>query len=637
MEKYTKILAILLVISICITCMNISTFASTEFTEKEHTFTKTELACAPDYSLVTQKNSSEKFIKIKKIQGKNTNGNTIYYIIECNDGFMLTSSSSGLFSRTRYNNGGTNYIREWIFTEYGNGSYIIYSSIDNSKCLTVDPDTKIVSLSSYTGSEFQRWEMYYSAGGNTLIPATVDSRISGYKLVINSTSCAVSNTTYTPIGFFDVSWYVPMIAVSYHSFYLAPKQTKYVTLESNPSNAFCATNWISWATSNPSVFTVNDFGHACGRRAGTATLTFVDKITRKSGQCIVTVTEISNGTYFLKNKQNSNFAKVKNGIMSAGQNVVQYDFDGDMSEQWIFTLNSNTGYYSIKSANSSELCYYMTVSGNSLSLDEPIVIRSATETTLVDGMKWKIEKTSSGAYKIIPKTGEANDYVLATSTSLGTNNVNLIQGDYILNNSYRDEWLLFDITKKYSQVSLDYSGASAFNANVKQYYESNANAKGSTFTSISKSNFISEMKNSTYFGGMLHGGEYENKLKISSNEVLYLSEISSLSNVDFSSVKIIILTSCYSGRTNGFVDTLCAKGVDVVIGFKGQVEQETSAFWTDRLIYALTQGNTVQYSIDYANAELEEEYSGSYYADCRSLIRWGLYTGTSDLNSTPCL
>lgn len=55
MEKYTKILAILLVISICITCMNISTFASTEFTEKEHTFTKTELACAPDYSLVTQK------------------------------------------------------------------------------------------------------------------------------------------------------------------------------------------------------------------------------------------------------------------------------------------------------------------------------------------------------------------------------------------------------------------------------------------------------------------------------------------------------------------------------------------------------------------------------------------------------
>lgn len=158
--------------------------------------------------------------------------------------------------------------------------------------------------------------------------------------------------------------------------------------------------------------------------------------------------------HIFKNKQNSNFAKVKNGIMSAGQNVVQYDFDGDMSEQWIFTLNSNTGYYSIKSANSSELCYYMTVSDNSSSLDEPIVIRSATETTLVDGMKWKIEKTSSGAYKIIPKTGEANDYVLATSTSLGTNNVNLIQGDYILNNSYRDEWLLFDITKNIRRFHL---------------------------------------------------------------------------------------------------------------------------------------------------------------------------------------
>lgn len=38
----------------------------------------------------------------------------------------------------------------------------------------------------------------------------------------------------------------------------------------------------------------------------------------------------------------------------------------------------------------------------------------------------------------------------------------------------------------------------------------------------------------------------------------------------------------------------------------------------------------------HANAELDEEYSGSYYADCRSLIKWGLYTGTSDLSSTPC-
>ena len=150
---------------------------------------------------------------------------------------------------------------------------------------------------------------------------------------------------------------------------------------------------------------------------------------------------IPEGTYFLKNRQTSDYARVKNGTMTNGQNVVQYDFDESLGEErWIFTLNAATGYYSIKSANSSSTNYYMAVSDDSSSLDKPIVIRSATESTLTDGMKWKVAPTSSGAYKIIPKTGEGSDYVLATSTSLGTNNAKLLQGDYLNNNSYRDEW-----------------------------------------------------------------------------------------------------------------------------------------------------------------------------------------------------
>ncbi len=55
--------------------------------------------------------------------------------------------------------------------------------------------------------------------------------------------------------------------------------------------------------------------------------------------------------------------------------------------------------------------------------------------------KRRFEKTSSGAYKLCPKTGEGNGYVLNTSTSAGTNNANLTQDTYILNTSYRDEWL----------------------------------------------------------------------------------------------------------------------------------------------------------------------------------------------------
>ena len=205
-----------------------------------------------------------------------------------------------------------------------------------------------------------------------------------------------------------------------------------------------------------------------------------------------------------------------------------------------------------------------------------------------------------------------------------------------MNDSYRDEWFLFDVAKKYSQVSLGFNSASSLNSSIKQYYESNSNAYGATFTSISKSDFINEMRNSAFFCGVLHGGRNEDKLLISSSEILYLSEISSLPASYFDSAKIIILTSCYSGRANGFVDTLLSKGADVVIGFRGEVEQETGAFWTDRLIYSLSQGNTVQAAIDFANDELQKKYNSPYYDEARSLIIDELYTGISDLSSTPC-
>ena len=155
------------------------------------------------------------------------------------------------------------------------------------------------------------------------------------------------------------------------------------------------------------------------------------------------VTDISDGTYFLKNKQNSDFARVKNGYLSNNQNAVQYDFDGTGYERWIFKLDNRNGYYSIKSYPSNELFgYYLAVKDDSSALNHQVVIRSATESSLTDGMMWKVETTSSGAYKLIPKTGEASDYVLTTSTSDGTNNADLIQGAYVLNSSYRDEWYI---------------------------------------------------------------------------------------------------------------------------------------------------------------------------------------------------
>jgi len=62
---------------------------------------------------------------------------------------------------------------------------------------------------------------------------------------------------------------------------------------------------------------------------------------------------------------------------------------------------------------------------------------------VTNGMKWKVETTPSGAYKLTSQTGSG--YVLATDSSDASNGVKLVQGDYIQNNSYRDEWELAEI------------------------------------------------------------------------------------------------------------------------------------------------------------------------------------------------
>ena len=246
--------------------------------------------------------------------------------------------------------------------------------------------------------------------------------------------------------------------------YIAPKET--LTLSDmdiliGAIDAYNISQYGTWsvASADTQYMTVNSAsGAATGKKHKTAGITvtcsrFISGTTC-SKSYTMNVTAIPNGTYFLKNKQNSCYAKVKNDSLANNQNAVQYDFDGGNYERWTFRLNDLTGYYSIKSAASGNISYYLAVKDDSAALDHQIVVRSATEASLTNGMKWRVQTTASGAYKIIPKTGEANDYVLATSTSLGTNNADLVQGDYILNNSYRDEWYLVRLCA-WSAVSLE--------------------------------------------------------------------------------------------------------------------------------------------------------------------------------------
>ena len=169
------------------------------------------------------------------------------------------------------------------------------------------------------------------------------------------------------------------------------------------------------------------------------------------------VTEIPEGTYFLRNKTTECYADIDYQIMEDGRTIHQWEFHGGNTQKWVFT-HLGDGTYSIHSKNASTR-YYLGVSGDSSTIDQPVVLRTGAITS---GMKWTVEKTENGAYKLIPKSGEANGCVLATSKSSSANGAILVQGKYRDNNSYRDEWLISTSYSLSINIFYDYAFAARY-------------------------------------------------------------------------------------------------------------------------------------------------------------------------------
>ncbi len=605
-----------------------NSFAKDNQSNSEHLFTFEELA---GLGYFDSYDIGDEFCLVKRVEGIGLRASTAYYIIRQYNGKMLTSPSSGAFSMTRYSDGESNNHskQKWIFTGDGSGKYIVYSNTDNTKCLTVNPNTKKVSLSNYSNSQYQKWQMAYSTNnGNALVCAATDSAVNGYKLVINTDDMRVSNTTYTKVGFFQVSNYIPTTALSHDAVYIALKDTKTLGLVTSPNNATCSNAWVVWESSS-SIVSVSS-GVVTGNVVGTTTLTFTDKITRVSGSCLVTVRCIPNGEYYIRNKKTKRYADIKNQEMSNGTIVHQWSFTGDATQRWVFNLQSN-GYYIIKSANSSS-AYKLAVKDDGTNDNQPIVIQSGT---ISDGMRWKINAVSSGAYKIQAKVGEANNRALAVNNYLlNINGIDLKQKNYVADSNYIDEWYIIDASEEFSFAKMASEGSFDFSA-VDDSLNKYAHKRCEDYSGITKQEYLSLLTGTEYNCTIAHGDDDERAIMINNSQVLELSEIAALPSSNFNSTKLIILVSCYSGYCLGpnFVDTLRSKGVDVVVGFTGDIEVNCSLLWAEEFIKALSQVNTVQEADTIADDAVRDAYPGSYYELVVDQVVSGGYFGNTNLQT----
>ncbi len=128
---------------------------------------------------------------------------------------------------------------------------------------------------------------------------------------------------------------------------------------------------------------------------------------------------------------------------------------------WTF-IDAGNGYFRIKcvKTDSAGNDLYMSVKNNSSSNNADVILQKYASS---DGQLWKVQSTTNGRYKIIPKCGEASGRVLCLNYSLlgyDSNGVNLKSKTYNDNTEYIDEWYLIpDANPMVSQY--DYSHTAA--------------------------------------------------------------------------------------------------------------------------------------------------------------------------------
>lgn len=281
-----KVRIISLILSAVLLVLSVPAYAVDEnrTTPAEHIFTDAELACdTPVNSSVLSSASEDGFIPVNLIEEYMTRATTEYYITKTSNGDMLSSSATNTLQKGRYLSGYSNnfaYLK-WRFSLENDGNYIVYAYNDVSVCLTVDPVTRNVTLSEDDGTQYQKWKIYYSSGGNVLQCMASDSRVSGYKLYFDNSSFYVTNTNYSMLGFITVSSFVPCTRMTAQEVYMLPGDGQYLSnIVYSPTNSNYRDGvWASYSVNSTPVCTVSDSGYLSAVSTGQATVTVTNKIT----------------------------------------------------------------------------------------------------------------------------------------------------------------------------------------------------------------------------------------------------------------------------------------------------------------------------------------------------------------------
>lgn len=194
---------------------------------------------------------------------------------------------------------------------------------------------------------------------------------------------------------------------------------------------------VTWYSSNSAVATVDSNGVLTTLSQGYTVLTA--RWTGGSKSVTILVGELADGTYFIGNKGNGLYMELEGPSSSDGTNIQQWEFHGYIQSRWKLTLN-NDGYYVIRSAYTNKCIGIEDITDGANA-----AVKQYKYDRTDDTQRWRIIKTDSGGYKLVPKAAGDDDLAVAVPLS-GTfvNGSDLLLYYYTDNTNYRDEWEFFE-------------------------------------------------------------------------------------------------------------------------------------------------------------------------------------------------
>ena len=416
----------------------------------------------------------------------------IYRLQNVNSGYYLNVSVGGI----RTNNPVQQYslmtdeetiIRQlWRVTYIDDGCYVIRPYHKSDMGLGIYGNDAVINIAgwndtpSYTAGFL--WDISYQSNGYVFKYNGVDSytlQINGASISNGAAAKVSSNTNSNsckwnllsesagPIGikFYDTLGYPLSNSVTPER-YITPGETK--SLEMNDLQAVLYTNHpnlivvksyqrnIRWSASNAAAVTINaTTGAVTGVESGQTSITakVAYGSTNLSRAYEMTVLEVSNGEYFIQNREKEKYLQIDDGVeaTTSGATMEQWEFEGNGKQKWSI-MSLDNGYYQIISEESG---YALSVpSSQTSTADVPLVQERYVGASR---QQWSITKTTYGSYKIKARSSEGltTDLVMVVGAAVSDigNGVDIEQREYQANNSFKDEWLLAFIKCESSVVA----------------------------------------------------------------------------------------------------------------------------------------------------------------------------------------